>query len=180
MSLFPSATVLLNCTEVVKGSLAARNTLFPPVTEISRAIQTVNHAYSVMQLIQDAFFMNTTIYCWNHWMCSYKRIKEQWNNCFTLAWQQVCQKIIRIPVKNGYFLALKRRNQVYKGPTILYKTQMTLISHLRLTWKTELLHEVLLDRWSRDISVSVVIKLAYQSWSKGYDISSQSNTKSIN
>jgi len=45
VSLFPSATALLNCIEVVKGSLAARNTLFPPVTEISRAIQTVNHAW---------------------------------------------------------------------------------------------------------------------------------------
>lgn len=47
--------------------------------------------------------------------------------------------------KEWIFLALKRINQVYKGPTILYKTQMTLISHLRLTWKAELLHEILLD-----------------------------------
>lgn len=49
MSLFPSATALLNCTEVVKGSLAARNTLFPPVTEISRAIQTINHALLILR-----------------------------------------------------------------------------------------------------------------------------------
>ena len=41
--LFPSATAQLNSEEVAQGSLSARNTLFPPVRNILRTIQTITN-----------------------------------------------------------------------------------------------------------------------------------------